>query len=221
MEQSGCEAGSHNRLRRSSFRGWGGPAVPLLDVDRQLIDRCLRHEQGAWTDFVDRYMGLIYHVIHHVAHARSLTLSEADTEDIAAEIFLGIVDDDYAVLRRFKGSSSLPTYLTVIARRICIKDVVKRHREAELGHVNAHRVMVAEEEGSGEVEPVVKQDEVEQMLKGLPERDAEVVRLYHLKFLNYRQIAKQLGIAENSVGPILARARKHLRRVAEQRHAAG
>ena len=46
------------------------------------------------------------------------------------------------------------------------------------------------------------------MLDNLPEREAEVVRLYHLKYLNYRQIGKQLGIPENSVGPILARARQ-------------
>jgi RNA polymerase sigma-70 factor (ECF subfamily) len=122
------------------------------------------------------------------------------------------------VLRHFKGASSLPTYLTVVARRICIKEMVKRHREAELGHVNVSRSVVAEE-GSTEVEPIVAAEEVERMLRDLPEREAEVVRLYHLKYLNYRQIGKQLGIPENSVGPILAKARKRLRRVAEGRNA--
>jgi RNA polymerase sigma-70 factor (ECF subfamily) len=190
--------------------------VPLREIDRQLIDRCLRHEPGAWNDFVDRYMGLIYHVIHHVSHARSVVLSSADVEDIAAEVFLGVVDDNYGVLRRFKGSSSLPTYLTVVARRICVKEVVKRHREAELGHATAHRAIVGDD-GTGDAEPIAAAEEVERMLEGLPEREAMVVRLYHLKYLNYRQISKQLGIPENSVGPILARARQRLRRSAEQR----
>jgi RNA polymerase sigma-70 factor (ECF subfamily) len=192
--------------------------VPLREIDRQLLDRCLRHEPGAWNDFVERYMGLIYHVIHHVAHARSLVLSAPDIEDIAAEVFLGIVDDDYGVLRRFKGSSSLPTYLTVVARRICVQEVIKRHREALLGHSTAHRAIVREE-SSGEVEPIATAEEIERILKDLPQREAEVVRLYHLNYLNYRQIGKQLGIPENSVGPILAKARKRLRRVAEQRSA--
>ncbi|MBV8385030.1 MAG: sigma-70 family RNA polymerase sigma factor, partial [Planctomycetaceae bacterium] len=116
--------------------------MPLRDIDRQLIDRCLRKDPGAWNDFVDRYMGLIYHVIHHLAHARSFALSAADTEDLAAEIFLQIVDDDYATLRRFKGASSLPTYLTVVARRICVKELIRRHREAELGHAHAHRAVL-------------------------------------------------------------------------------
>lgn len=192
--------------------------MPLADIDRKLIDRCLSKEPGAWNDFVDRYVGLIYHVISHAAHARSRTLSTEDMEDVAAEVFLKIVNEDYAVLRRFKGESSLPTYLTVVARRTCIKQLVKRHREEELGHTNAHRAIV-EEGASGEVEAILSADEVERMLEDLPEREAEIVRMYHLKFLNYRQIGKRMGIPENSVGPILAKARKRLREAAEQRSA--
>ena len=163
-------------------------------------------------------MGLIYHVTHHVSHARSIVLSPADIEDIAAEIFLAIVDDDYGVLRRFKGHSSLPTYLTVVARRVGVKEMVKRQREAELGHANAHRAGVGEN-GSEAAETIASAEEVERMLENLPEREAQVIRLYHLQYLNYRQIGKQLGIPENSVGPILAKARQKLRRAAEQRNA--
>jgi RNA polymerase sigma-70 factor, ECF subfamily len=193
--------------------------VPLRDIDRKLIDRCLRKEPGAWNDFVDRYVGLIYHVIQHVAYARARNLSAEDVEDIAAEVFLKIVDDNYGVLKKFKGISSLPTYLTVIARRTCVKQLVKRHREEELGHTNAHRAFL-DDGASGEVEAILSAEEVDRLLEELPEREAEVVRLYHLKYLNYRQIGKRLGIAENSVGPILARARKHLRDVAEQQQSA-
>lgn len=192
--------------------------MPLSDIDRKLIDRCLGKEQGAWNDFVDRYLGLIYHVIHHVSHARSRPVSQADTEDIASEILLRIVDDDYEILRRYKAISSLPTYLTVIARRICVKQLVKRQREAELGHAIAHRETTAKE-GSGEVEAIASAEEVERMLEDLPEREAEVIRLYHLKFMNYREIGKKLGIPEASVGPILSKARKRLRANAEQRTA--
>ena len=140
--------------------------MPLRDIDRSLIDRCLRKEPGAWNDFVDRYMGLIYHVIQHAAHARSRVLSSEDIEDIAAEILLKIVDGDYGILRRFKQTSSLPTYLTVIARRICVKELVRRHREEELGHTSAHRAAV--DNGAGdEVEAIVSAEEVERMLEDL------------------------------------------------------
>jgi len=190
--------------------------VPLRDIDRQLIDHCLGREPGSWIEFVDRYTGLIYHVVHHVSHARSVTLNLADVEDICAEIMLRIVDDDYAVLRRFKGHSSLPTYLTVVTRRIAVKEIVRRQRDAALGHTAAHRASVSEED-SDEIEPLAAAEEVDRMLKDLTEREAKVVRLYHLSFLNYRQISKEMGIAENSVGPILAKARGKLRRAVEER----
>lgn len=188
--------------------------MPLSDIDRTLIDRCLGKEPGAWNDFVDRYLGLIYHVIHHVAHARSKTMTQADAEDVAAEVLLKIVDDDYDILRRYKGTSSLPTYLTVIVRRICVKEIIKRHRESELGHANAHRSTVND---SAEVEAIATAEEVDRMLDDLTEREAEVVRLYHLKFMNYRQIGKRLGIPEASVGPILSKARKRMKTGAEHR----
>jgi RNA polymerase sigma-70 factor (ECF subfamily) len=116
--------------------------------------------------------------------------------------------------------SSLPTYLTVISRRICVKELVHRHREEELGHTSAHRAAV-EDGVSDEAEAIVSADEVQRMLEDLPEREAEVVRLYHLKYQNYRQIGKKLGIPENSVGPILAKARKRLREMAEGQRSAG
>jgi RNA polymerase sigma-70 factor (ECF subfamily) len=162
-------------------------------------------------------MGLIYHVINHVAYARSVTLSAADVEDICAEIMLRLIDDDYAVLRRFKGQSSLPTYLTVITRRICVKQLVKRQREASQEHARARRAVVAAEDEEDLAEPIASAEEVEVMLRQLSRREAEVVRLYHLSSLNYRQIGKQLGIPENSVGPILATARRKLREAAEER----
>jgi RNA polymerase sigma-70 factor, ECF subfamily len=193
--------------------------VPLRDIDSKLIDRCLRKESGAWNDFVDRYTGLIYHVIQHVAYARSVLLSSEDVEDIASEILLEIVDHDYAVLKKFKGLSSLPTYLTVISRRICVKELIKRHRQEELGHTNAHRASV--DDGSEEVEAILSADEVERLLEDLSDREAQVVRLYHLKALSYREIGKKMGLPENSVGPILASARKKLRVAAEQKQSAG
>src|SRR4051812_26887822 len=87
--------------------------VALSEIDRSLLDRCLNRKGRAWEDFVDRFMGLVVHVINHTAQCRSINLSAADREDLAAEVFLAIVDNDMAVLRHFRGRSSLATYLTV------------------------------------------------------------------------------------------------------------
>src|SRR5262249_19988572 len=92
-----------------------GAHVALTNVDRDLLKRCLNHKSGAWNDFVDRYLGLIYHVINHTSQARSTPLQPEDVEDLAGEILLQIVSGDYAVLRQFREQCSLATYLTVVA----------------------------------------------------------------------------------------------------------
>src|ERR1700687_2203990 len=95
-------------LRRLSSRQTRGePNVALTTLDRTLLQHCLNHEPGAWNDFVDRFLGLIYHVIHHTAHLRSAPLRPEDNEDLAAEVLLQIVAKDYTVLRQFRGHSSL------------------------------------------------------------------------------------------------------------------
>jgi RNA polymerase sigma factor (sigma-70 family) len=96
--------------------------------DRALLQRCLNHKSVAWKDFVDRFIGLIYHTILYTADMREFPLRLEDIEDLAAEILLQIVAEDFAILRQFQGNSSLATYLAVIARRICVHELAQREK---------------------------------------------------------------------------------------------
>ena len=53
-------------------------------------------------------------------------------------------------------------------------------------------------------------DEIETLLQKLPERDAQLLRKYHLEGRSYQEIGESMEIAENSVGAALSRARKVL-----------
>lgn len=187
--------------------------MALTNLDRDLLRRCLAHQPGAWNDFVDRYLGLIYHVIHHTAHLRSTPLKPEDVEDLAAEVLLQVVANDYAVLRQFRSNSSLATYLTVIARRICVQELARRHAARE---VQPPTGGAGEEEAEPE-DPVRTQgleslEEVERLLSRLPSREREVVRLHYIEGRTYEEISIELGVPVNSIGPILSRARKKLRK---------
>ena len=46
----------------------------------------------------------------------------------------------------------------------------------------------------------------------LPGAEAQVVRLYHLEGKSYHEISSTVGMPENSIGPILSRARNKMRR---------
>ncbi len=180
--------------------------MALSEIDRNLIDRCLAHKPNAWEDFVDRFMGLVVHVVNHTAQNRSLRLSQSDREDLVSEVFLTFVDNDMAVLRHFRGESSLATYLTVVARRIVVRTLVAAPAPTSpLSDVEAAQ-------DSETVEARMEdQDEVAQLLKTLSGAEADVVRMYHLEGKSYGEISDATGMAENSVGPTLSRARTKLR----------
>ena len=185
--------------------------MPLTSIDRALLQRCLNHEPGAWNDFVDRYLGLIYHVIRHTAHLRSVPLSPEDTEDVAAEILLQLVANDYAIFRQFRGHASLATYLTVIARRTCIQELVRRTggQEAQ-ARPEVHRAANREEQPRA-LQGLENLEEVQRLLRKLPARERQVVRLFYFEGRTYEEISTALHIPVNSIGPILSRARQKLR----------
>jgi RNA polymerase sigma-70 factor (ECF subfamily) len=184
--------------------------VALTNLDRDLLKRCLAKQPGAWNDFVDRYLGLIYHVVQHTAHLRSAPLKPEDTEDLAAEVLLQLVANDYAVLRQFRGNSSLSTYLTVIARRISVHELARRQAAREVQPAAATTETPEPEENR---RPGLEQlEEVERLLGKLPSREREVVRLHYIEGRSYEEISTSLSIPVNSIGPILSRARKKLRK---------
>jgi RNA polymerase sigma-70 factor (ECF subfamily) len=187
--------------------------VALTPVDRDLLHRCLTKQPGSWNDFVDRFLSLIYHTIHYTAHLRSARVTPEDVEDIAAEVMLQIVADDYKVLRQFKGSSSLATYLTVIARRICVHELTRRQnvreaiRKGEVPAAAAHEF----EESEAEQKGIDSLEEVETLLRKLSGREREIVRLFYLEGRTYEEISTETDVPVNTIGAVLSRARKKLR----------
>jgi RNA polymerase sigma-70 factor, ECF subfamily len=185
--------------------------VALTPVDRALLQRCLQKESGAWNDFVDRFLGLIYHTIHYTAHLRSRPLTPEEVEDIAQEILLQVVANDYAVLRQFRGNSALASYLTVIARRICVRELVRRSAERQAQKRAAEERVEREEPPPSARAGLESLEEVARLLRKLPSREREVVRLFYLEGRSYEEISTELNIPVNTIGPVLARARKKLR----------
>lgn len=187
--------------------------MALSEIDRNLLHRCLMREPRSWEDFVDRFLGLVVHVVDHTAQCRSVRLTDEDREDVCAEVFLTLLNDDFAVLRHFRGESSLATYLTVISRRVVVREMLKRRATSPLSE--------AEEAAADDSPPaekrIIDRDEVQRLLAGLDGKEAEVVRMYHLEGRSYEEISSSVGMPANSVGPTLSRARQKLREASTRR----
>jgi RNA polymerase sigma-70 factor (ECF subfamily) len=186
--------------------------MSLTPVDRDLLQRCLAKAPGSWNDFVDRYLSLVYHVIHYTAYLRSVPLGPEDVEDIASEVLLQIVRDDYRALRQFRQQASLATYITVIARRIAIHELNRRQAvrsEIKAGVAKLDELPADESEAASK--GVERLEEVEDLLRKLKGRDRDVVKLYYLQGLTYEEISTETGVPVNTIGSTLSRARKSLR----------
>jgi RNA polymerase sigma-70 factor (ECF subfamily) len=183
--------------------------VALSEIDRHLLERCLARAPRAWEDFVDRFMGLVIHVVNHTAQSRSIRLTQEDKDDLAGEVFLTVVKNDFAALRHFRGQSSLATYLTVIARRVVVHQLLD-HKKAPAA-LGATETLAAAAQGDGAAERLGDREEIDRLLHALEGTEAEIVRLYHLEGKSYRQISTAVGMPENSIGPTLSRARAKMR----------
>jgi RNA polymerase sigma-70 factor, ECF subfamily len=189
--------------------------VALSEIDRNLLERCVERKPRAWEDFVDRFMGLVVHVANHTVRSRSLRLGPEDREDLCAAVFLEIIREDFAVLRHFRRQSSLATYLAVVARRVIVHELLKNKSPIRLAASDEPSASAGN--GDETEQRIEDREEVERLLEELEGHEADVVRMFHLEGKSYEEIGNSVGIATNSVGPLLSRARDKMRRAGTQR----
>ncbi|MBN8627401.1 MAG: sigma-70 family RNA polymerase sigma factor [Planctomycetes bacterium] len=185
--------------------------MALSEIDKNLIDRCLARKPGSWEDFVDRFLGLVTHVVNHTAQSRGIKLAQQDREDLCADVFLALVRDDFAVMRHFRRQCSLSTYLTVVSRRVAVRELLQKKTLGRLSLSGDENIAVVAAVNGQHEQRIADQEEVNRLLDGLQDADARVVRLYHLEGLSYQEISAAVGMPENSIGPTLSRARERLR----------
>ena len=180
--------------------------MSLSDFDRELLQCCLDRAPRAWQNFVDRFLGLVIHVANHVAESRGINLDQASRDDLVAEVFLVLIADDFSVLRKFRRNCSLATYLTVISRRVIIRRLnTGRH---DVAVASPPETPVVDDQSPKRMENA---EQVQKLLSLLDEREAAIIRMYHMEGKSYEEISKATGLAVNSIGPVLTRAREKMR----------
>ena len=187
--------------------GPGQLDMPLTEKDRHLINELLSGRPGAWQSFVDRYVVLISHVIRHTAHAHSLKLNDDDLDDLTADVFATLLERNMGAIRGFRGRASFATYLTVVVRRVVLRKLTQRRYMQALGHVKAHQASLNEAASDAVGREVEAKDEVDSLMKRLPESLKSPMKLFYLDGKTYEEISRKLGVPMNSIGPMLKRAK--------------
>lgn len=180
-------------------------------AEQRILDRCIAGDTEAWRSFLERFGGLFAYVAGRTAERRGTALSDAEREDIVANVILECLRNDAAVLRTFAGRASLSSYLTVIARRVAVRHLVREYEafRTAVAHDRPHAAAMSP------VHPADDREQVAALLDRLEPEEAKLVRLHHLESRSYGEISSITGLPIGSIGPALSRARTKLRAMME------
>ena len=179
-------------------------------IDQALVKACLSGDARAWNMFIQRFGRLIQAVVTKTAQRRGWDITTDDRDELTAEVFAQLIFRNMASLRLFAGRSTLPTYLTVIARRVTVHALLQRSsRPKTLSRSNSFPEQP--ESATTPHKQVSQQDEIEHYLKHLSTEDRILLRMHDLEGHSYSEISKATGIPVNSIGPRLSKARKSIR----------
>jgi RNA polymerase sigma-70 factor (ECF subfamily) len=179
--------------------------VPIEPSDAQLVLEVLRKDRKATADFVNRHAD---HVCNYVR--RRLVPHTEFVDDLVQEVFLAAWES----LGKFRGESSLRSWLLGIARHKVEDHYRKRLRELEVPE---------EEEGSApepidphNIEEAIDQQhaakKTNEILASLPEAYSVVLRWRYWEKRGLSDIARETGKTEKAIERLLARAREQFKR---------
>ncbi len=167
--------------------------------DSALVDAARGGSSEAFTVLVDRYRAPIVRLAYRLTH-------DADeAKDIAQDAFLRAFNR----LGEFHPDRPFARWLFVIARNASLDTIRRRRRSAAL----APREEILQGD-PGPEEAALRNDEaarVHAALGTLPSRYREVLELYYLRGLRYREIAFELEIPIGTVKTYISRAKRRLR----------
>jgi RNA polymerase sigma-70 factor (ECF subfamily) len=170
-----------------------------------LIEAAKAGDQEAFRHIVERYQGAVYNLAY-----RMLGTPE-EAEDAAQEIFVRI----YRQLGRYDPERKFSTWTLAIATNFCI-DQLRRRRMQLVPLENIIPWARTRDSGpEGEALSSESRDEMQRLLKRLPEKYRAPLVLRYWEDLSCAEIAEILGVPEGTIKTQIHRARKQLGKMLE------
>jgi len=192
------------------------PALQLhtdRNCDQNLIVGLLSGDSAAWQTLVTRYERLVFARVVRTLAQFGQANDHAAAEDITADIFAILIADDCAQLRRFEGRSKLSTWLDVVARRVTLRSISRTRLRQQNVVPDANLDTIAGAAGDDSATFGLDPTAVRAGMSQLGEADRAVLQLFYFERQSYSQIADQMGLSINTIGPKLKRAQQRLKKI--------
>lgn len=197
-----CYAGRHKACPYLLSFGIIG-CILEQPTDLELIERCLKREEAAWEQIIQRYKRKVFGI------AYKFTGRFEEAEDLTQEVFLKV----FKALDTYKKEQEFSWWLVSISRNACIDYYRSMKRERKVVSENIDKFKDFRFEGispQGNLEAAERAQALRKSLNELPDDLRRVLILRDLKGLSYREIADQLGLVEGTVKSRIHRGRAEL-----------
>jgi RNA polymerase sigma factor (sigma-70 family) len=166
-------------------------------VDNDLIDRCIRGDQVAWKELIQRYQRLVYSVAH------VLCPRGEDVSDIFQQVWLEL----YQQLPELRNVEALPAWLITVTRR--------RAYAAIRSSRNSEPLDEQIPEVGENLHQIEREHMLERALDQLQERCRKLIDLLYFdtREPSYSEISREMDMPEASIGPTRARCLEKLRKM--------
>ena len=179
--------------------------------DEALVAKCRNRDGNAWSVLVERYKSLVY----------SIPIRFRMPDEDAADIFQSVWLDLYSELDRIREPAALRGWLLSATSHKCLHWKERENRRA--GKALGHEVNLEVADARPLINEIRLEAEKDQLvrdaLRSIPERCRKMLKMLFFEQppRPYLEVAKELGLAEGSIGFIRGRCLEKLRKALEQR----
>jgi RNA polymerase sigma factor (sigma-70 family) len=147
----------------------------------------------------------VHAVFAHHGHvvlrrARHILGSDSDAEDVVQEIFMAMMEHP----ERFRGESSMTTYLYRVTTNHCLNRLRNQARRAVLDGA----MMEGFDDTASATAPMTF--DAKRVLARLPERLAQVAVHYYIDEMTHEEIAHVLGVSRRMVGKLVTQLQQEV-----------